>query len=170
LIAQFFDAPSMLPHLGEIERVTVEYEALPGQAPDRTQALLLTGWLAAQLGWTPRGTLEERGAGAAVEMTRRDGAVVRIELHPAAPKEDLLDRLASVTLDAARARFSITRGTRLDCAVALSQVEGRGPLGRVVRLERLEEAGLISEELRLFGRNQGFETPLRIAAALIEPR
>jgi hypothetical protein len=41
------------------------------------------------------------------------------------------------------------------------------PLQRKVRLERLDEANLIAEELRLLGRDRTFEEALRVAAALI---
>src|SRR5262245_19357104 len=51
LAAQFFDAAAMLPHLDEIHSVTVDYEAQPGAMHDRTQALLLIGWLGSRLGW-----------------------------------------------------------------------------------------------------------------------
>jgi len=51
LTAQFFDTPALAAHLAEITRITVDYEARPGAAADRSQALLLVGWLAARLGW-----------------------------------------------------------------------------------------------------------------------
>src|SRR5262245_826248 len=55
LTAQFFDAPALVSHLAEITRVTVDYEARAGAAADRSQALLLLGWLAARLGWRTTG-------------------------------------------------------------------------------------------------------------------
>jgi len=48
LTAQFFDTPALAAHLDEIARVAVAYEARPGEAVDRSQALLLVGWLAAR--------------------------------------------------------------------------------------------------------------------------
>ncbi len=45
-LAQFFDQPAALAHLAEIERVEIDFA--PGF---RSTALLLAGWLGAQLGW-----------------------------------------------------------------------------------------------------------------------
>ena len=42
------------------------------------------------------------------------------------------------------------------------------PLQRVVRLERLDEADLIAEELRLLGRDRAFEGALQVAALLAQ--
>lgn len=46
-LAQFFDHPVAQENLGQIERVEIEFA--PGY---RSTAVLLVGWLAAQLGWT----------------------------------------------------------------------------------------------------------------------
>jgi glucose-6-phosphate dehydrogenase assembly protein OpcA len=45
-LAQFFDSPTALARVSEIERVEIDFA--PGA---RSTALLLVGWLAAQLGW-----------------------------------------------------------------------------------------------------------------------
>jgi glucose-6-phosphate dehydrogenase assembly protein OpcA len=167
LIAQFYDAPAMLPHLDEIDRVLVEYEALPGEATDRTQALLLVGWLGARLGWRTSGPAEERAGSTQFVMLRRDGGAVQIELHPVEPKEDALDRLAALTLECTRGRFAVGRHEAPNAAIARSEIEGMPPLQRVVRLESMDEAELLTEELRLLGRDRGFEGALRLATQLI---
>ncbi|MEP6809547.1 MAG: glucose-6-phosphate dehydrogenase assembly protein OpcA [Chthoniobacterales bacterium] len=47
-LAQFFDQPACLARLAEIDRVEIEFE------PEyRSTAVLLVGWLSAQLGWMP---------------------------------------------------------------------------------------------------------------------
>ena len=46
-LAQFFDHPVSQENLGQVERVEIEFS--PGY---RSTAVLLVGWLAAQLGWT----------------------------------------------------------------------------------------------------------------------
>jgi hypothetical protein len=43
------------------------------------------------------------------------------------------------------------------------------PIQRKVRLERLDEAELIGEELRLLGRDRTFEAVLKVTAGLIPP-
>jgi glucose-6-phosphate dehydrogenase assembly protein OpcA len=166
LTAQFFDAPAVLPHLAEIERVVVEYEARPGETTDRDQALLLVSWLASRLGWRAAGAPEARDRDSLLRLARDDGEIV-VELRVAEPKEDALDRLAALTIECRRARFAITRGDAPDCAVARAEVEGMQPLERKVRLERLDEADLIAEELRLLGRDSTFESALRMAAGFV---
>lgn len=167
LSAQFFDAPAMVPHLAELERVVVEYEARAGEAADRSQALLLVGWLASRLGWRRAGAMAARGDGALVEMTRADGGAVSVELRPAEAKQDALDRLVSLSLVSRRARFDVRRGESPDSADAHAQIEGLSPLHRTVRLEHLDEAQLIAYELRLLGRDRTFEDALQVAAGLI---
>ena len=166
LIAQFFDAPALLPHLAEIVRVSVEYEAWPGEARDRTQALLLAGWLASRLGWRLAGAPTDQDGVTTLRMARASGAEIVVELRPAEPKDDALDRLATFSLDCPRAQFYVGRDESPDAAVARSQIEGMAPLQRVVRLERLDEADLIAEELRLLGRDRAFEGALQVAALL----
>src|SRR4029079_14429722 len=63
LIAQFFDAPALVPHLAEITRVVVDYEARVDAVADRSQALLLVSWLAARLGWRTAGPSSEQPDG-----------------------------------------------------------------------------------------------------------
>lgn len=162
LTAQFFDAPAQAAHLAEIRRVTVHYEARPGQSPDPSQALLLVGWLASRLGW--RATTEHDAG--TIRLMDRTGSEVLVELRQAEPKDDALDRLAALELDCARGRFSVARDDEPDCAVARAEIAGRPPLVRRVRLERLDEAGLLAEELRLLGRDQTFEEALRFAASV----
>jgi glucose-6-phosphate dehydrogenase assembly protein OpcA len=166
LIAQFFDAPAMAPHLAEIGQIAVEYEGRPGQAPDRTQAFLLIGWLGSRLGWRPLAAPEERDGATSLALGGPNGQV-RIELRAVEPKEDALDRLATVTLACARGRFTVARADAPDAAVARAEVEGMLPLQRMVRLERMDEAALLIEELRLLGRDRGFEGALRLATALL---
>lgn len=166
LAAQFFDAPAMLPHLSEIERVAVEYEARAGEATDRSQALLLAGWLASRLGWRVAAVPEQYDTRTTLRLAR-GGDTIQIELRPAEPKQDALDRVAALAIECRRARFAITRGDGPDGAVARAEVEGMQPLERKVRLERLDEAELIAEELRLLGRDRTFESALRAAAGFV---
>jgi glucose-6-phosphate dehydrogenase assembly protein OpcA len=167
LTAQFFDAPALVPHLSEITRVTVDYDAPAGETTDRSQALLLVGWLAARLGWHVAGPPTKQDGATTLHVAAAKGEPIAIELRPTAPSDDLLDRLSALTIECRRARFSVGRDDTPDCAVARSEVEGMQPLQRKVRLERLDEAGLIGEELRLLGHDQTFENVLKVAATLV---
>ena len=169
LTAQFFDAPARVAYLAELEQITVNYETQPA-ADDRSQALLLVGWLAARLGWHTAGPAKERGSITSLPMARANGAEVTVKLRPAKPKEDNLDRLAALTLEGPRAKFLVERDRAPHCAVARAEIAGMPPLTRKVHLERLDEAELISTELRLLGQDQTFAEVLRIAATLVGRR
>jgi glucose-6-phosphate dehydrogenase assembly protein OpcA len=167
LTAQFFDAPALLPHLAEIARIAVDYEARAGEVADRSQALLLVGWLAARLGWHTSGPPTEQAGITSLRLAAANGDPIAVELRPAEPSDDALDRLAGLTIECRRARFSIARDVTPYCAVARAEVEGMQPIQRKVRLERLDQAELIGEELRLLSRDETFEAVLKVAAALI---
>lgn len=54
VVAGFFDAPDLRPYLDRISRVTIEYALSSKGGPvNRSQALMLAGWLASRLGWQP---------------------------------------------------------------------------------------------------------------------
>ncbi|HNP84758.1 MAG: glucose-6-phosphate dehydrogenase assembly protein OpcA [Chloroflexi bacterium SZAS-1] len=166
LAAQFFDAPAQVPHLYELTSVTVDYEAqvAPG---DRSQALLLVGWLAARLGWQVAAPLTSDRGNSTVQLKRTDGSLVQVTLRPAPMQDDALDRLAMLTLTSPQATFSVARDPAPDCAMTRAEVAGMSPLERRVRLEQLDEAGLLSEELRLLGQDITYAGAVRMAAALL---
>lgn len=167
LTAQFFDAPALLPHLAELRRVRIEVEAAEGGQPDRSAALLMVGWLAARLGWQPAPGAPATRDQLAFALRRRDGAEVAVELRPAPPREDALDRLASITLECEHGTFRVSRGDQPETAHAHAEIEAMGALERVVRLERQSEDDLLSEELRLLGRDQGYEGALSMAQRIL---
>jgi glucose-6-phosphate dehydrogenase assembly protein OpcA len=169
LVAQFFDAPALVAHLSEITRVVVDYEARAGAAADRSQALLLVGWLAARLGWRSAGPASQQADNTTLRLQSATGEPIAVELRPAAPANDALDRLSALAIESRRARFTIARDDMPNCAVARSEVDGMQPIQRKVRLERLDEADLIGEELRLLGHDQTFEAVLQVTAGLIPP-
>ena len=167
LTAQFFDAPALVAHLAEITRVTVDYEARAGTVADRSQALLLVGWLAARLGWHTAEPPHEQPDSTTLRLASATGEPIAVELRPVVPTDDALDRLSALAIECHRARFTIARDDTPDCAVARSEIAGMQPIQRKVRLERLSEADLIGEELRLLGHDQTFEAVLKVTAGLI---
>ncbi|HET9220922.1 MAG TPA: glucose-6-phosphate dehydrogenase assembly protein OpcA, partial [Roseiflexaceae bacterium] len=167
LIAQFFDAPAMLAHLDTLERVIIEVETPAGEPADRTQALLLVGWLGARLGWQLVAPAQDDGGVTRLALARPDGAQIGVELRLVAPHDGALDRLAMCQLDCARGRFSVGRADVPDAAIERVEVEGMQPIQRVVRLQRMDEATLLAEELRLLGHDHGFEGALRLATELL---
>ena len=74
-VAQFFDAPDALSALAGLDTVEITYA---GGAGARTGALLLVGWLATQLGWTPstggKGTLSFQSVQGQPVTVKLDGS------------------------------------------------------------------------------------------------
>lgn len=81
-LAQMFDLPANLPHLHAIEHATITHA--PGC---RTTAVLLAGWLMAQLGWRV-----EKGAQGSFAFAQPDGPAVKLDLRerPGAPVGECL--------------------------------------------------------------------------------
>lgn len=158
LVAQFFDAPAMRVHLAEIERVRVTVPVAADGTGDRGQALLLLGWLASQLGWQ----LGERGG----RMLRSDGGAALVEVVPVAGPAPADDRVAALAIAARRAQFVVARASGADTVVTRARAAGAWPIQRTVRIERLDDAALLAGELQVLGRDQSFESALRVAAAL----
>ncbi len=79
-IAQFFDHGLYDRELDNLCRVSIEYHTPPQQTEGRFfQALLLSGWLASQLGWKLRGGSRE-GNRVHYQLHAKDGRDIRISI------------------------------------------------------------------------------------------
>jgi glucose-6-phosphate dehydrogenase assembly protein OpcA len=158
LVAQFFDAPVNQPHLAEIERLTVTAASMPDAPPDRAPALLLASWLAVRLGW------RVEGAGADARLLRPDGTAVQIETVPA---QGANEQMLGVVVSCRRARFAAERAADPAMVETRAEMNGGWPVRRTVRLAPPDEAGLLADELQIFGHDRTFEAVLQVAAALV---
>jgi glucose-6-phosphate dehydrogenase assembly protein OpcA len=167
LVAQFFDAPAMVPHLYEAQRLTIDYTAPQDDALEQPVLLLMLGWLASRLGWQRAGAPESGPGRVSFALRRADGAPLAAAFRWVAPGSPEAGRAPVVVLECARARFEVARvaGT-LDAGEVRADIGGLRPIQRIVRLETRDDAALIGEELQLFGRDQGFEAALRAACEL----
>lgn len=168
LTAQFFDMPNKLPLLYQISRVTIEYTAKPDARLNRSSALLLIGWLASRLGWTPAGSARDEPAATTLVLQRNDGQPVEVTLRPVATPNAEAGMLTGMVLETPRALFSITRKDTSDWAIARSQVDGRSPLQHGVRLEQPSDAELVGEELRLLKHDQNYKAAFRAAVQMLQ--
>jgi glucose-6-phosphate dehydrogenase assembly protein OpcA len=168
LTAQFFDMPSRLPLLHQIARVSIEYTAKPDAPLNRSSALLLIGWLASRLGWTPVGSARDAHDTTMLTLQRSDGQPVEATLRSVATPDAEAGLLTSMVLEAPHARFSITRKNTSDWASAQSQVDGRSPLQHGVRLEQPSDAELLGEELRLLKHDQNYKAAFRAAVQMLQ--
>jgi glucose-6-phosphate dehydrogenase assembly protein OpcA len=158
LIAQFFDSPGLRPYLDSLTAVDIEHVA--GSA---AQASLLTGWLAARLGWQPEGADNE------AYRLRSAAGSVRVSLRARPSPDGEPGSLLAVRLAASRsgseATFSIRRSEPQQVTIKIEAPEAT--LERSVRLAGGSEPEMLARELETPGRDPSFEEALAMAAALL---
>jgi glucose-6-phosphate dehydrogenase assembly protein OpcA len=173
LTAQFFDTRPLLPHLHRIDRVEIAYVA---PQPNPLPALLMAGWLASRLGWTP---LEDAVSveGNMLRLHLRRAAVgvgpsairlVTVEIHPVEGEANTVPELVALRLraiDGVTAEFAVERAVEPGFALTSAQVAGAPPVHRLARCEQPVLADLLAAELRLLSRDRTFEAALRVAAS-----
>jgi glucose-6-phosphate dehydrogenase assembly protein OpcA len=171
LTTQFFDVPAALPILDLIDEATLTYGNSPHQRSGFTSALLYAGWLGSRLNWrTPGELLPVRGDFNVWRATLRAGAAgrqreVTLTLRPTSrplAASTLLDvRLAA---DGGKAGFfTVERLDENEISTTSDSPEMRGMV-RTVFAPIPDEAELLAEELRIFGRDPVFEAALEFAA------
>lgn len=171
LAAQFFDTRPLLPHLHRIDRVEIGYGQ--GATANPLPALLLAGWLASRLGWTPleeavsveNGTLRLHLRRAAVGVGPNAMRLVTVEMRPADGAAPGIVALRLRAVDGVLAVFSVERAAEPGFARTTAQVGDGPPLRRLARCEELGTADLLAAELRLLSRDRTFEAALRAAGA-----
>lgn len=186
MIASFFDVPSQRPYLDEIGYVTIKYaikprtrEGRPGPV-NRSQALLMAGWLASRLGWefgeniyqlvhsetsrVPRAHLHMRAS-------RRP---VDIVLEPVMADVPTPGDLLSVVLDAPgeargepNARFAVTLNDTHDACVMAVSLIGSEPVTRTSHLQPKDTGDLLNEELEVYSRDMVYEEALALVGQII---
>lgn len=174
LITQFFDPPSARSALDALDRVEVTYGAADADGVSGlSAALLLSGWLGARLGWRPPGEfLPVREEAGAWRMTWRAGArgqerEVALVLRPA-PSALAHRCLGEVLLSADGGSAGSFRVDRIDAMGLATASEGPGmpAVRRMVFAGQPDDAALLADELRMFGRDPDFEQALLVAATV----
>jgi hypothetical protein len=174
LITQFFDPPSSRAALDALDRVVVTYGAADADGRSGLSgALLLAGWLGSRLDWRAPGellpVLDQPGAW---RMTLRAGGrgrrrEVSLLLRPTPTR--LAERcLGEVLLSAdggAAGEFRVERIDPLGLATA-SEGPGMPAVRRMVFSGLPDDAALLADELRMFGRDPDFEAALTFAATV----
>jgi glucose-6-phosphate dehydrogenase assembly protein OpcA len=173
LTTQFFDVPAALPILDLIDEATLTYANSPHHWSGFTSALLYAGWLGSRLNWRmPGELLPVRGDSNVWRATLRAGAAgqqreVTLTLRPTAKPlaaSTLLDvRLAA---DGGKAGYFTVERLDADEICTTSDSQEMPNMVRTVFTPLPEEADLLGEELRMFGRDPIFEAALAFAADL----
>lgn len=157
LLADAFAAPERAGELERIEKAEVLYA--PG---GECRALLLVGWLASSLGWTPK-ALSHEGRDREIFFEGPPGEVA-VRLSPDSPDA----RLRRVRLRSADLSFQVSR--HMEHREVKTTVMRRGELvaERTVHLGRYDLGVLVGEELQFRGRDEIYEAALRAAVEVLE--
>lgn len=172
-LAQFFDNPEMRPFLGNISRLRIEYEApQDNENPNFSEALLLVGWLANQLGWQPAFNLQRKGANATL-ILNQSGAPLTIELNGHNERKDDLGGITLIEMEAftkdgsntvlSSATFTIELTTDYERASTKIVVDNNQPLTGSVLFPHRDTIALLTEDLSVVQRDKLFEEALALA-------
>ncbi|MCA1564852.1 MAG: glucose-6-phosphate dehydrogenase assembly protein OpcA [Acidobacteria bacterium] len=170
LIASFWDVADYRPHLDAIDEVLVEYDP-PDVASGQiaAHALLLVGWLAAELKWQPTGDFvrEENNSRWVLLSGERK---INVEFRPAADRQGCDGLIATLTLktSATGAEFyvGINEGwTKLETSARIGDARA---VGRVVSYEAKSEGERLSRELSMLSRDEVYERAVASVGQLIE--
>ncbi|CAA9545348.1 MAG: hypothetical protein AVDCRST_MAG19-415 [uncultured Thermomicrobiales bacterium] len=174
IVTQFFDPPSARPALDALDGVSIRYGGVGDDGRSGfSGALLFAGWLGARLGWRAPGELlpvrDEPGSWRLTARTGRLGREREVSLILQRSSSPLAERsLDEVVLLADGGRGGEFRVERIDALGLATASEGPGmpAVQRMVFAGLLDDAALLAEELRMFGRDPVFEEALLFAAAL----
>jgi glucose-6-phosphate dehydrogenase assembly protein OpcA len=171
LIASFWDVPDYRPHLDSIDDVLVEYDP-PDAASEQiaAHALLLVGWLAAELKWEPTGEFAREEKGGARWVLRADGRRINVSFRPTADRHGCDGLIATLTLraDASGAEFyvGVNEGwTKLETSAKIGDAR---EVGRVVSYEAKSEGRRLARELSILSRDEVYERAVAAVGRLIE--
>lgn len=172
MIAQFFDPPAAQSCLDCIDEVTVIYGGTDERGHSGlTCALLAVGWLASRLGWQAPGELVRYRDG--WRVTLRAGRPGRrreviLTLRPTA-EPCARSCLSSVELNASghvSGSFTVHRVDDVGVTTT-SETSSMPKVSRMVYVKSYDDATLLGQGLRMFGRDRVFEEALVFAATLL---
>ncbi|MDQ1611332.1 MAG: hypothetical protein QOG00_1263 [Pyrinomonadaceae bacterium] len=171
LVASFWDVADYRPHLDAIDDVLIEYDA-PDAAPDEiaAQALLLIGWMAAELKWQPTGEFAREGKSARWVLQAGEGRKINVGFRPAEDRHGCDGLIATLTLKTAATDAEFYVGvneewTKLETSAKIGDARS---VGRVVTYEAKSEGERLSRELSMLSRDEVYERAVASAARLLE--
>ncbi len=171
LAAEAFDPPGRRVAIGEIDRVTIDYER-----GNSTQALMYLGWLASRLQWNPVSFKQEEGDYQIkrIQFAGTDGRVVEAELAaiPTADSGDVPGDLIALRLN--------STNENADCGTVLCseaggcmRMETRGGaqtdrFNQVTPLLDQVTEQLLGQHLQSWGRDVLYEESLAVTAQILK--
>lgn len=167
LVAHAFDVPAAHSLLPELEEVTVEYG---GGQHLNVAGLLLVGWLAGRLGWTPGAQpmlLDDTG----YVFPLRHGPDDDRQLTVALRRRDRQESICAVELRTGGdrpARFAFELTPDGQCAKTRIELPGSAPLVQISNLRTRTSAHLLNEELSFQTRDPVYRDALAAAVRLAD--
>ncbi len=174
LVTQFFDPPGSRAALAALDEVTLTFGAADREGRSGlTSGLLFAGWLGSRLGWQAPGELlplRDRAGGWRATMRageRGRQREVLLTLRPTGARHAGRG-LGRVDLAADGGKAGAFWAERLDGQelTTCSELPGTPRMCRMVHAAVPDEAALLADELRVFGRDPVYEAALGFAAAL----
>jgi glucose-6-phosphate dehydrogenase assembly protein OpcA len=132
-IAQFFDHPASHHHFAKIETIRIDYAA-----GYRSTALLLAGWLGAQLGWRAE---ETKNAGR-IQFVDEQGRTIEIEL-----REHGREPIDRVVLRSAGIEFGVAQAKCGDLLEVWRGGKNETPVPQMMPAQRNDPVSLMDQEL-----------------------
>lgn len=152
-IAQFFDAPAAREQLGNIERVEIAHAAR-----NRSTAMLLAGWLAAQLGWIAIEAADENTVG----FSDCAGETIRVVFSETAG-----EAISRCSLLCGPAEFRVSHRAAADLLDVTTHQDGGERMRQLMPAGRDDPAALVSEELMRGGPHRVYLHALEVVRELL---
>jgi len=174
LVSQFFDPPHTRQALAALDEVTITYGQTDNEGRSGlSAALLFAGWLGSRLGWQPPGELlpaRDRAGGwratiRAGERVQRREVVLTLRPVRARHAARGLGRVDLVADGGNGGVFWVERVDELELTTC-SELPGLPRMCRMAYAAVPDEAALLADELRVFGRAPVYEAALAVAATL----
>jgi len=151
--AQFFDGPTGQDHLANLQRVEIAHG--PGY---RSTAILLAGWLAAQLGWTLVEAADETTFG----FSDCVGEAIRVTLEETAG-----DPIVRCSLFCGASEFRVVDPSDTDLLEVTVYAEGRKRTHQFMPAGRNDPVDLMREELMRGGPHRAYLRAIEAVRALL---
>lgn len=158
LVADLFNPADRARKLNEIERVEILHNPR-----GESRALLLAGWLASTLEWSPE-SIRDSTEGCEFVLSGPSGEVV-ISMGEGSPRA----ALQQVRLQAAEMSFQVSRCREPSEARATVMRGDELLAGRTVHLGYFDPESVLGEELQYRGQDEGYRAALEILAEMLGP-
>ncbi|MCU0504431.1 MAG: glucose-6-phosphate dehydrogenase assembly protein OpcA [Chloroflexi bacterium] len=170
-IASAFDLPDLLPYLGSIRGVTVEYTASRADpaGTNVVRPLYHAAWIGSRLGWSATEPLRVEPDGRRRATLRRPRGHVELSLVPVA--SDLPGGATTRVRIAAtrrRSRLDVEVTARPEAVVVRARLDDGEPSVRLHHAARRTDADLLAEAVESGGRDPLTTAAIRLAGALAE--